>query len=57
MLTEAYLHGEDMIYEVTAFARYMWRYMILVQDKFVGGDFELTINVKIDDETDKVAWR
>ncbi|KZV73460.1 hypothetical protein PENSPDRAFT_288337 [Peniophora sp. CONT] len=56
MLTEAYLHGEDMLYEVTAFARYMWRHMMLVQDKFVGGDFELAINVKIDSETDKVVW-
>ena len=57
MLTEAYLHGEDMLYEVTAFARYMWRYMVRAQEKFVSRDFELVINVKVDADTDTVVWR
>ncbi|VDB84919.1 unnamed protein product [Peniophora sp. CBMAI 1063] len=56
ILTEAYLLSEDMLYEITEFARYMWQHMKLLPHKFVDKNFELVINVKMDVEADTIIW-
>ncbi|KZV73465.1 hypothetical protein PENSPDRAFT_682764 [Peniophora sp. CONT] len=56
IITEAYLYADDVLQEVMAFARYMWRYMSLVPEKFTNKDFELVLDVKVDVSTNNVVW-